>query len=303
MAIWLGASRPRGAEIPGDDPHATAICWRICRTYFATAFNRRAPIVSPATEAAAGRADRTVALAQLLPATGRRAVQGVAAPSGAGDSDLVMGTGIVFLDAMKPVPITKPNLTSVRRAVVTVASLNLGYFGIEFAVARAIGSVSLFADSIDFLEDATVNGLILIALGWSARRRSIVGMILAIVLFAPGVATLWAAWEKFNAPSPPAALPLTLTGLGALAVNLVCAFSLARVRAHRGSLTRAAFLSARNDALANVAIIAAGLVTAIAPSPWPDLVVGIGIFAMNLDASRQVYSAAQDERRLAIADP
>ncbi|MGC1887721.1 MAG: hypothetical protein WA709_16770 [Stellaceae bacterium] len=40
--------------------------------------------------------------------------------------------------------------------------LNLGYFGVEFVMARVIGSVSLFADSIDFLEDATVNGRILI---------------------------------------------------------------------------------------------------------------------------------------------
>ena len=39
------------------------------------------------------------------------------------------------------------------------------YFGIEFAVALAIGSVSLFADSIDFLEDASVNLLILVAQG------------------------------------------------------------------------------------------------------------------------------------------
>ncbi len=77
------------------------------------------------------------------------------------------------------------------RAVKLVALLNLGYFTVEFGVARAIGSVSLFADSIDFLEDATVNGLILIALGWSARCRSIVGMILAAVLFAPGIATAW----------------------------------------------------------------------------------------------------------------
>src|SRR3954451_82018 len=50
---------------------------------------------------------------------------------------------------------------------------------------------------------------------------------------------------------------------------------LARYRAHGGSLTRAAFLSARNDALANVAIIAAGLVTAVLwQSAWPDLIVG-----------------------------
>jgi Co/Zn/Cd efflux system component len=35
----------------------------------------------------------------------------------------------------------------------------LAYFGIEFAVALMIGSVSLFADSVDFLEDASINFL------------------------------------------------------------------------------------------------------------------------------------------------
>jgi Co/Zn/Cd efflux system component len=204
---------------------------------------------------------------------------------------------------MNSVPVVEPNLTAVRRTVIVVALLNLAYFTVEFAVARTIGSVSLFADSIDFLEDATVNGLILVALGWSARSRSIVGMILATILFAPAVATVWTAWEKFNTPIPPAAMPLSITGSGALVVNLFCAFILARVRDHHGSLTRAAFLSARNDALANVAIIAAGLITAITPSVWPDLLVGIGIFVMNLDASRQVYSAARDERRAALAEP
>jgi Co/Zn/Cd efflux system component len=203
---------------------------------------------------------------------------------------------------MKAAPVVVPNLTAVRRAVILVALLNLGYFGIEFAVARTIESVSLFADSIDFLEDATVNGLILVTLGWSARRRSIVGMILATVLFAPAVATAWTAWGKFNAPIPPAAMPLSITGLGALVINLTCAVILARVRDHHGSLTRAAFLSARNDALANIAIIAAGLITAISPSVWPDLIVGIGIFVMNLDASRQVYATARDERRAALAE-
>jgi Co/Zn/Cd efflux system component len=53
-------------------------------------------------------------------------------------------------------------------AVRIVAILNAAYFGIEFAVALRIGSVSLFADSIDFLEDAAVNFLILFALAWSA---------------------------------------------------------------------------------------------------------------------------------------
>jgi Co/Zn/Cd efflux system component len=195
------------------------------------------------------------------------------------------------------------NDAALRRTVMLVALLNLGYFGVEFTVALAIGSVSLFADSIDFLEDATVNGLILVALGWNARWRSIVGMGLAAILFVPAIATAWMAWQKFNLPVPPAPLPLTLAGFGALAVNLFCAFRLASFRTHGGSLTRAAFLSARNDALANIAIIAAGLMTAVAASAWPDLVVGLGIFALNLDASRQVYGAARDERRAALAEP
>ncbi|MER8680740.1 cation diffusion facilitator family transporter [Mesorhizobium sp. M1405] len=185
-----------------------------------------------------------------------------------------------------------------RRVVLVVALLNLGYFGIEFAVALAIGSVSLFADSVDFLEDASVNLLILLAMGWSLRARSRVGMALALILLVPGLATLWTAWEKFNMPVPPQPTALTLAGLGALAVNLSCAYMLARYRHHSGSLTRAAFLSARNDAVANIAIILAGLVTAFLwRSAWPDLIVGLGIAALNADAAREVWEAAREEHR------
>ncbi|HEX9903643.1 MAG TPA: cation transporter [Propylenella sp.] len=192
---------------------------------------------------------------------------------------------------------------SFRQAVKIVATLNLAYFGVEFAVALAIGSVSLFADSIDFLEDASMNLLILLALRWSLRARSRVGTILAGILLVPGLATLWTAWDKFNLPVPPDPVPLSLAGTGALVVNLICAFLLARFHRHSGSLARAAFLSARNDVLANVAIVAAGLFTAYTLSVWPDLVVGLGIAALNADAAREVFIAARDERRAGAPVP
>ena len=188
---------------------------------------------------------------------------------------------------------------NLRKIVIIVAALNLAYFGIEFAVALAIDSVSLYADSVDFLEDASVNFLIAIALGWSATRRARVGMALAGILLIPGLATLWTAWEKFLVPLPPAPLPLSLAGAGALVINLACALMLVQFRTHSGSLTRAAFLSARNDVLANVAIIATGFVTAYTRSGWPDLIVGLGIAAMNADAAREVWSAAREEHRVA----
>jgi Co/Zn/Cd efflux system component len=190
---------------------------------------------------------------------------------------------------------------SLRRVVIIVALLNLAYFGVEFGVALAIGSVSLFADSIDFLEDASINVLIAIALAWSAKSRARLGMILAAILLVPGIAALWTAWEKFLAPTAPAALPLTLAGCGALVINLCCAGLLARFRSHSGSLTRAAFLSARNDAVANVAIIAAGAITFYVSSAWPDLIVGLGIAAMNADAAHEVWEAARDEHKRAQA--
>ena len=83
--------------------------------------------------------------------------------------------------------------TSLRAAVLVVALLNLAYFGVEFTVALTIASVSLFADSIDFLEDTAVNMLILMALGWSTRTRSGVGMAMAAILLVPGTATLMMA--------------------------------------------------------------------------------------------------------------
>lgn len=183
-----------------------------------------------------------------------------------------------------------------------VAGLNLGYFGVEMAVALRIGSVSLLADSADFFEDAAVNFLISVALGWGAIARARMGMLLSAVLLLPAAAFLWTLWRKLAAPVPPEAVSLGLTGAGALAINLLCAFLLVRYRAHAGSLTRAAFLSARNDAIANVAIIAAAGGTVMTRSIWPDVLVGLGIAIMNLDAAREVWSAARGEHRRATSE-
>ena len=182
-----------------------------------------------------------------------------------------------------------------RRTLFIVAGLNLAYFSLEFAVALVIGSVSLFADSIDFLEDAALNILVLIAIGWSASYRTAVGRLLAVIIVIPGLATLWMTWQKIALPVPPAPLTLSATGAGALLINFICAMLLVRVRHHGGSLGLAAFLSARNDVLANAAIIAAGFATSATHSIWPDLIVGLGIAVMNADAAGEVYKAAGQE--------
>ena len=78
----------------------------------------------------------------------------------------------------------------IRRTVLIVAALNLAYFGVEVAVALAIGSVALLADSVDFLEDTAVNLVIFVALGWSLRARARMGRVMA------GVKIGRASWRE-----------------------------------------------------------------------------------------------------------
>lgn len=192
--------------------------------------------------------------------------------------------------------------SSLARAVLIVAALNLAYFGVEFLVAMRIESASLLADAVDFLEDAAVNFLIILGLGWSAANRARLGQFLALILLGPALAFLWMVWRKIGAPVAPAPDLLSLTALGALAINLFCAFLLAGHRDHAGSLAKAAFLSARNDAIANVAIIGAAGATLLTHSIWPDIVVGCAIAWMNIDAAREVLAAARGEKAIEGAE-
>ena len=182
-----------------------------------------------------------------------------------------------------------------RRTLLIVALLNLAYFFIELSAAIKINSVSLFADSIDFLEDTFVNLLILFSFLISSTLRPKLSKILVIVILLPGLTALWAAWEQLVRPLPPEAFKLTLVGFGALLTNITCTIILMKFKKNNKSLIKAAFLSARNDVLANLIIIAAGITIMIYPSIWPDLIAGLIIFLINFDAAYKVYQIANSE--------
>lgn len=190
---------------------------------------------------------------------------------------------------------------ALRRTTLAVVALNLGYFFVEIGVALAIGSVSLFADSVDFLEDTAVNLLILIALGWSLRGRARAGKAMAAIIVVPALAAIVMAVLKFAAPERPDPLSLVVTAGGAIVVNALCAWLLARHRDHVGSMSKAAFLAARNDVYANAAIIAMGVVTLFWVSGWPDIVLGLFLVLLNFSAAKEVWEVAEEEHLAAKA--
>jgi len=184
-------------------------------------------------------------------------------------------------------------VSSIRNVVRIVSIANLSYFALEFIFAIRIGSVSLFADSIDFLEDASVNILIFVALGWSLAARRRLSRFFALLLLVPAISVIITTIYKINNPTVPSGPAITTVAVGALIVNFTCAFLLAKFRENQQSLVMAAYLSARNDALANLAIITAGIVTAFWLSPVPDLVVGITIGMLNADAALKVWRSTE----------
>jgi len=186
---------------------------------------------------------------------------------------------------------------SLKPVVLRVAALNLSYFGIEFYFAHRYNSVALFSDSLDFLEDASVNLLIFLAFSLAVMWRKRLSYLFAFLLLLPAIGFVWNAISKLSEPIATEGAGMSVVGLGALIVNLYCAIILNKFKEIKGGLAKAAYFSARNDAVSNVLIIAAGLVTLVWISPVPDLIVGAVIFFMNADSARDILNAARAEHR------
>ena len=181
--------------------------------------------------------------------------------------------------------------------VARVAILNLSYFAIEFYFAQRFNSVALFSDSLDFLEDASVNILIFLSFSLAVIWRARLSYIFAFLLLLPGCNFLYNALQQIAKPITPNGDGMSIVGLGALCVNVYCAIILNKFKEIKGGLAKAAYFSARNDAIANILIIIAGIVTLFWLSAIPDLIVGSMIFLMNADSARAILKAANREHK------
>lgn len=151
------------------------------------------------------------------------------------------------------------------------------------------------AGRYDVLRVYLINLLVLTALGWSlaSRRKASIG--LAGLILIPAIAAFGTAIWKMISGEPPEPLTLSVTAIIAMVINLVCAILLMNLRKADSALMRGAWLAARNDVLANLLILAAGVVTVFWFSAWPDIVVGLVIGVINLTAAKEVYEQARAE--------
>lgn len=188
-----------------------------------------------------------------------------------------------------------------RRALWWVVSLNIGFGLAEMVGGFIANSQALKADSLDFLGDGSITFVGLLALAWSAATRARIALVQGIFL---GLLGLWvigmASWRALTAVPPEAEL-MGGIGVAALAVNITAALILAGFRERGDAQARAIWLFSRNDAINNLAVIAAAALVYWLESAWPDIVVAGAIAAMFLHSSWEIIRHAQ--RDLVEAKP
>jgi len=183
-----------------------------------------------------------------------------------------------------------------RRALTAALVINAAMFVIEMAAGVWGKSVALQADAVDFLGDSATYAITLMVLGMSVRWRAGSAILKGLSMGGFGLWVIGVSVYHLLAGSLPSAAIMGSTGVLALVANLTAAAILYRHRFGDSNM-RSVWLCTRNDAVANIAVIAAASGVWASSTGWPDLAVGAVIAALALSSSVAVLRQARGELR------
>ncbi len=183
-----------------------------------------------------------------------------------------------------------------RRALWIVLAINAAMFFVEIVAGWVAGSTALLADALDFLADSATYGLTLYVLAKSLRWKASAALAKGAAMALFGVWVLTEAITRAFDPALPDAAVMGGVGGLALAANLACA---AILFWHRGDdlNMRSVWLCSRNDAIGNLAVLAAAAGVFATATAWPDLAVGGVIATLELSAGVSIIRQALRELR------
>ena len=188
-----------------------------------------------------------------------------------------------------------------RKALWFALWINLAMFVVEGAASLHSGSVSLLADAIDFFGDSAnyVLSLTVLSMGmlWRGRAAMVKGITMTVFGFAVLGRAAWVAQSGIT-PEP---FTMGAVGLLALVANAVVAITLFKFRAGDSDM-RSVWLCSRNDAIGNVAVMAAALGVFGTGTAWPDLGVATMMGLLAITAGVSVVTHARSDIRNAKAD-
>ena len=191
----------------------------------------------------------------------------------------------------KPDPNNSPQW---RRALWIALAVNAGMFVIEMLAGAAADSKALQADALDFFGDATNYAISLavagMVLAWRSRAAILKGVTL---LLMGGYVLVTAVMAAFDGGVPEPKL-MGAIGLAALVANVSVALMLYRFKGGDANM-RSVWICSRNDAVGNVAVVAAAAGVFGTGTVWPDLVVAAVLATLGVWGGLQIIGQASGE--------
>ena len=181
-----------------------------------------------------------------------------------------------------------------RRVLTVVLAVNATMFVVEAGWSLIAGSTALQADALDFLADTLTYGLTLSVLGKPLAVRARAALVKGGSLGVMAALVLGTAlWRALTGAAPE---PFTMGGIAllALAANLSSVALLYRFRDGDANMA-SVWQCSRNDAIGNLAVIAAAGAVSVTGSGWPDIAVAVAMASLFLQSSIRIVGRAWRE--------
>ena len=183
-----------------------------------------------------------------------------------------------------------------KRILWVVIFINAAMFIVEMSAGKLAGSQALQADALDFLGDALTYGLSLAVIGMSLKVRSTAALLKGLSLLFMGLWVFGSTVYQVFILGVPQAEIMGMIGLLALAANMASVLLLMRYKDGDANV-RSVWLCSRNDAIGNVAVMAASVAVWFTATAWPDLLVAIIMAGLFLRSSQLILVQAWQEYR------
>lgn len=178
------------------------------------------------------------------------------------------------------------------RVLKQLMAINATLFVLEIGVGLFAQSAGLIADSLDMFADAVVYGLSLYAVGRAASMKARAARFSGYLQLVLALGAMSEVVRRFIYGSEPQSTMMIAMALVALAANVTCLVLLARHRTG-GVHMRASWIFSTNDVIANLGVVAAGILVTVTSSAVPDLLIGSIIAVVVLTGAIRILRVAK----------
>ncbi len=191
---------------------------------------------------------------------------------------------------------------SYKRILWIIIAINAVMFVVEIIAGLAAQSQALKADALDFLGDTVTYTISLLVIGRSLQARTNAALVKGFSLAAFGLWVAGSTLYRVYMGVLPEAPVMGAIAILAFSANVICALMLLKYKDGDANV-RSVWLCSRNDAIGNLAVLAAAAGVWGMASRWPDLIVAGIMASLFLSSSYQIITQALAERRAAALQP